>query len=340
MSSRTGSAALPPSLVNPDEPLSLLTYNVHGLPWPVVEDRSADLERIGERLAWMRQRGEQPSVVVVQEAFTAQAARIGRIGGYAYSAVGPSWSERDPVAAAPAERLLAASADPWKGETEGRWEGSGLRLFSDFPILSVKRMAFPEGDCAGFDCLANKGVMLVTLDLPGRGPVQIATTHLNSRAASGVPDSRSIIAWRRQVALLGDFLRREADPARPLILAGDFNVGDAPGRRPAITAEVEGLKTALAGAGGEGLRTCIAQGRVDRPQDAAYIIRRSRDFEFFYSGRAAELSAERASVPFGREPDGSALSDHYGFMVRYRIGSPPAVARGPAQEARDQHQAA
>jgi endonuclease/exonuclease/phosphatase family metal-dependent hydrolase len=320
VSSNTGSAALPPSMPRPDEPLSLLTYNVHGLPWPVVADRSGDLERIGQRLAWMRQRGAQPSVVVVQEAFTSRAARIGRLGGYAYSAVGPASDERDTVAAAPAERLLAASASSLDGETEGKWEGSGLRLFSDFPILSVKRMAFPGGDCAGFDCLANKGVMLVTLDIPGKGPVQIATTHLNSRAASGVPDARSIIAYRRQVVLLGAFLRRNVDPERPLILAGDFNVGDAPGRRAAITAEVEGLKTALAGSAGEGLRSCIAARRVDRLGDAAYIVRRSRDFEFFYSGRTAALSAEQASIPFGREPDGSALSDHFGFVVNYRIG--------------------
>ena len=301
------------------EPLSLLTYNVHGLPWPIVPSRTDDLERIGARLAALRAAHARPSVVVLQEAFTADAARIGAEGGYRYSAVGPSEDERDPAATTPVELLLAAGASTLKGETEGKWEGSGLRLLSDFPILSVKRMAFPDDDCAGFDCLANKGVMLVTLAVPGRGPVQIATTHLNSRVASGVPDDRSILAYRRQVALLGQFLRRDVDPARPLILAGDFNVGDAPGRRPAITATVEGLKTAWHDHAGEGLRTCMTQGHVDRPQDAAYIIRRSRDFEFFYSGRTAALTAEQASVPFGREPGGSSLSDHYGFLVRYRM---------------------
>lgn len=320
LSSRTGSAALPPARPAPDEPLSLLTYNVHGLPWPIASGRSEDLARIGERLALLRERGEQPSVVVLQEAFTAEAARIGAIGGYAYSATGPSAGERDPIPPAPAERALKATARLLKGETAGKWEGSGLRLFSDFPVLSVKRMAFPDGDCAGFDCLANKGVLLVTLDVPGKGPVQIATTHLNSRAASGVPDSRSIVAYRRQVELLDGFLRREADPARPLILAGDFNVGDAPGRRPALAERVEDLKAAQGGQGGEGLRACAAQGQVDRPDEADYIIRRSRDFQFFYSGRSARLTAERAAVPFGREPDGTALSDHFGFMVRYRIG--------------------
>lgn len=301
------------------ESLSLLTYNVHGLPWPIVSSRATDLASIGARLAALRAAHAQPSVVVLQEAFTRDAARIGAEAGYRFSATGPSQSERDPAAATPVEQVLAAGASAFKGETEGKWEGSGLRLLSDFPILSVKRMAFPDDDCAGFDCLANKGVLLVTLDVPGKGAVQIATTHLNSRAASGVPDARSILAYRRQVALLGQFLRREADPDRPLILAGDFNVGDAPGRRPAITAEVEGLKTAWGDEAGEGLRTCVTQGHVDRPQDADYIIRRSRDFEFFYSSRTARITAEQASVPFGREPDGSSLSDHYGFQVRYRL---------------------
>lgn len=310
-------AVAPLSTTNPQ--LSLLTYNVHGLPWPIVEPRGDELAQIGARLAMMRSQGTQPSVVVLQEAFTPDAMRIGSEGGYRFIVAGPAADEQDPAAFTTTERTLVEGASAFKGETEGKWEGSGLRLLSDFPILSVKRMAFPADDCAGFDCLANKGVLLVTLDVPGRGPVQIATTHLNSRAASGVPDARSILAYRRQVALLGQFLRRQVDPARPLILAGDFNVGDAPGRRPAIAAEVEGLEAALGAPVGEGLRDCVARGRIDRPDEAAYIIRRSRDFEFFYQGRTAGLTAERASIPFGREPDGSALSDHYGFMVRYRL---------------------
>lgn len=314
LASGTSNATLPVAAHPvPDEPFSILTYNVHGLPWPIVEDRSAELTRIGQRLALMRSAGEQPSVVVLQEAFTSQAARIGALGGYRFAAIGPSAGERDPngEAAQPGARLV-------KGETEGKWEGSGLRVFSDFPIVSVKRVAY-TGVCAGFDCLANKGALLVTLDVPGQGRVQVAATHLNSRAASGVPDARSLFAYREQVDILDHFIRREADPALPLIVAGDFNVGDAEGRRPALLARAAGWGAAEGSLGNEALRACIAAQRVDRADEAAFIIRRSRDFQFFYSGSTVRLEPLQATIPFGREADGSSLSDHYGFVVRYRL---------------------
>jgi endonuclease/exonuclease/phosphatase family metal-dependent hydrolase len=317
---RSGSAAgLPPFPPTLDEPLSVLTYNVHGLPWPIVEPRGAELAEIGRRLALLRDAGRQPSVVVLQEAFTADAARIGTEGGYRFAATGPSAGERDAVTA-PRDPAFVAGRRAVKGETEGKWEGSGLRVFSDFPILAVRRMAFPPQICAGFDCLANKGALLVTIDVPGKGPVQIAATHLNSHAASGVPDARSIVAYRAQVALLDGFLRRTADPARPLIVAGDFNVGVAPGRWDALGSRAAGWETLGGGQGGEALRACVAAGRVDRGDEAAFIIRRARDFEFFAPGTRAGLAPQRAEVIFGHGPDGRALSDHLGFSVTYRVG--------------------
>jgi hypothetical protein len=83
-----------PALANPAaspaaRDVSLMTYNVHGLPWPIAEDRSADLEAIGTRLRAMRAVGEQPGIVVLQEAFVANAKAIGQTAGYRYSAFGP-----------------------------------------------------------------------------------------------------------------------------------------------------------------------------------------------------------------------------------------------------------
>ena len=314
-----GASGLAPERIDPGEPLSVLTYNVHGLPWPIVEPRADELAAIGHRLAMLRAEKRQPSVVVLQEAFTADAARIGLEGGYRFAAAGPSADERDTSLTVP-DPAFVAEASALKGETEGKWESSGLRIFSDFPIVAIRRMAFPDHVCAGYDCLANKGALLVTIDVPGRGLVQVAATHLNSHAASGVPDARSIVAYRKQVALLDSFLRRTADPARPLIVAGDFNVGVAPGRWNALGSRAAGWEALGGGQGGEGLRACLAAGEVDRIDEAAFIIRRARDFEFFSPGTRMLLAPERAEVTFGREPDGRALSDHLGFSVTYRMG--------------------
>lgn len=74
--------------------------------------------------------------------------------------------------------------------------------------------------------------MLVRISLPGGGdPVDVVTTHLNSRRASDVPDERSNQAHDRQLACLTAFIRRFHDPRDALIVAGDFNAGQTQARR-------------------------------------------------------------------------------------------------------------
>src|SRR6478735_10191093 len=74
LSARTGALPFGHSR---NEPLSILTYNVHGLPWPIASNRSKSLRRIADRLAALRRMGLQPSIVVLQEAFTTDAKDIG-----------------------------------------------------------------------------------------------------------------------------------------------------------------------------------------------------------------------------------------------------------------------
>ena len=49
--------------------LSVLTYNVRGLPWPLALGRADALKDIGAELARMRREGRQPDVVLIQEGF-------------------------------------------------------------------------------------------------------------------------------------------------------------------------------------------------------------------------------------------------------------------------------
>ena len=215
-------------------------------------------------------------------------------------------------------RSFAAMARWWKGETEGKYVGSGLQILSDYPILRVRRTVFPAFDCAGFDCLANKGALLVRIAPPGAAyPVDILTTHLNSRRASGAPDDRSIYAYVQQVALLTDFIRREHDPQYPLIVAGDFNVGAAPGRREALLGQVRSQwvpGATVQDALGEFRR----QGGV-LGSDGEVALARARDWQFYASGSAAGLVLDGISIPFGHEPSGATLSDHIGYIGRYRV---------------------
>lgn len=83
----TEAAQVPITLALSGE-LAVLTYNVKGLSWPVASGRDEALARIGARLAAMRRQGRQAGVVVLQEAFTAQAKAIGTAAGYAWQVQG------------------------------------------------------------------------------------------------------------------------------------------------------------------------------------------------------------------------------------------------------------
>ncbi|MDK4807533.1 MAG: endonuclease/exonuclease/phosphatase family protein [Novosphingobium aromaticivorans] len=301
-----------------DGSLSVLTYNVKGLPWPVALGRNAALESIATRLRDMRLSGRAPQIVVLQEAFTGEAQAIGAAAGYRVIVSGPGADTPGSTTMSAADRAYASRARWWKGETEGKFVGSGLQILSDYPVESVHRLAFPAFACAGYDCLANKGAVLATLNIPGMAmPVDVFTTHLNSRRASGVEDDRTIYAYRRQVGSLTQFIRANHDPRNPLIVAGDFNVGSAPPRRTVLFTQVRTNWTSN-GPIRDAFDAFQQRGGV-LGQDAAWSFRRARDWQFFSGGTAASLELTGIEVPFGRERSGGMLSDHVGYTVHYRL---------------------
>ncbi len=224
----TVSAALvPPGAA---APVSVMSYNVEGLPPPARFGRSDSINRIGAGLALMRGEGRQPHVVLLQEAFRGTSDHIAQAGGYRYRAHGPSADAVNDAHPPDGDaREFAATASLLKGESAGKWLDSGLAILSDYPIVRVERTAFPRWACAGFDCLANKGVLIAWIAMPGaRGPVAFVDTHLNSRKASGVDPVRADRAYAYQLQNLRSLLRARIPASRPVFLGGDFNVGRSP----------------------------------------------------------------------------------------------------------------
>lgn len=308
--------------------LSVMTYNIHGLPWPVALGRDADFGRIAARLRAMRRERTQPHVVVLQEAFTPAAKAIGRAGGYPFRAAGPAAVETNHQPLTAADRAFAAGASWFKGERSGKLVDSGLEILSDYPIVGIRRLAFPTFACAGYDCLANKGVLMVALAVPGSPtPVIVATAHLNSHGSSGVADERSNYAYARQVDAVGHFLAQSPWPRYPIIFAGDFNVGKSLPRRTYLAAATARWWARWRqGPVRDAMHSCHGQaGRF--PGAAEESFARAKDWQFFASTRLAALSADAISVPFGRATDGSMLSDHFGYTARYRLSWSPSTAR-------------
>ncbi len=316
----TGGAGVAPAQQR-NSRLSVLTYNVEGLPWPIRLGRSQNLAQIAAGLRQMRHNHSQPDVIVFQEAFSPAAKMIARDAGYRYIADGPG---RDLTGAAPlraSDRAFAAAGNIFVGEGVGKWTDSGLRIASDYPILAARRMAYPSFACAGFDCLANKGILLVELQVPGVGsPVAVVATHLNSRSAAHVDFTRSLYAYRRQIDALSDFLRRNVPATHPVIIAGDFNAGRRADRRLYLLSQAArwrpglSLRTVLAARNGT-LAGCRIEDRPDLDRSA----RRARDWQFFGSGYAATLRMTSLSAPFGHQADGTMLSDHIGYVATFDV---------------------
>lgn len=297
-------------------PLSIMTYNVEGLPWPARINRRASLLRMANRLQALRAAGRQPHIVLLQEVFSEDARTMVRFAGYAHIAFGPSADSPGDIRKS--NMPIRIDADRLRGEGVGKLLDSGLVILSDYPIGRVRSMTFGDA-CAGFDCLANKAAMAVEVELPGhKAPITVVNLHLNARKASGVAVARANAAYRLQASALQRFLSA-TDPAQALVVAGDFNIGRSALRRAAIT---EALASRDLQAADDALSRCIAAPhacRGARAEDAIATHARGKDRQFLLPGAVAGLAVRAISVPFGHEQDGSMLSDHVGYVAHLDV---------------------
>ncbi len=288
--------------------LSVLTYNIAGLPWPVKQDREAALTDIKEVLQAMQYAGTAPDIVLVQEAFTEQGFDIGREAGYSYIAKGP-------LADTDAESLSGSEYQDFldertyeKGELSGKMVGSGLVAFSNYPIIEQTAKPFRDSACGGYDCLANKGMLLVRVAVPGVPlPLDILTTHLNSRGASGVSAERSLFAHKLQVDDLVGFIKENQNPRYPFLMAGDFNFRGGNERLQYLTSK---LTYTFTREYCEGVSQCQAD---------TIPWENHQDHQTFADTPIVRIVPIAAEEVFDTPVKGRVLSDHNGYLVVYRI---------------------
>lgn len=211
--------------------LRVMTYNIEALPWPIRKSRTAAMERIGRALEAMREAGTAPHILLLQEGFIDEVDRVIALGGYRHIVHGPTLEDTPRDRSPYISQRHRENRNPLKGEGIGKWLGGGLYILSDFPILETAVWPFSRDACAGYDCAANKGVLLARIAVPGLpAPLQLFTTHLNAHQDTDVPPARSRAAHKAQVAEMEEFLAAHLDPALPLIFGGDFNTKDKPER--------------------------------------------------------------------------------------------------------------
>lgn len=316
------SMAAASAMATADSPvLSVMTYNIKGLPWPLALGRDEALDRIGQRLVAMRRTGRQPHVVLLQEAFSSEAQALAAQAGYRHVAFGPDSALRTETRTDAADLAYLQTARWDRGERMGKSLSSGLMILSDYRIAGIDRMAFPDFACAGLDCMANKGVLIAHLHVPGAGPVSIVNAHLNARAAAMVPIDRTQQAFARQVGLMARFVAGHVPEGQALILGGDMNIGGDMRRRNAFFSGFDRSGLRFVAPALDGARQALAQAAADKGarRDLLHAVEHGKDWIFARDGRDRPMAVLRAQVPFGSEAGGETLSDHFGYVVRYRM---------------------
>ena len=266
--------------------LVVLSYNVKSL--PLLRD-ARRLRQIGRMLAERRRQGDEPDVVLLQEAFSGDAERIRARAGYPYQAVGT-------------------------GESGGLLleNPSGLEILSDYPIAAQYGRAFD--DCASVDCLVDKSVLGVTLVIPGLPvPLRVFTTHLQAHTPN---DS----VRKNQIDDIGVFLRRIGFGAEPAIFAGDVNFKPKHASYRKFLRELSFFTEAGRFCLDERDRCEIAVD-ADGRTDLHDVWATSHDRQYFYAPEGSSLRIEPVHLirNFTEPFEGAALSDHWGYEVRYRL---------------------
>lgn len=144
---------IPVQLKDSTGELKILTLNVWGLPGPLVKDRKARFQRLGQTL-------QGYDIVTLQETFSNDI-----------------------------EILRQSTRFPYhlRWNNSGLRLGSGLYVLSKYPILRHEFRLF--GNCTVADCLARKGVLFTRIDHPSLGAVDIYTTHYQ---AENIPVAEKI----------------------------------------------------------------------------------------------------------------------------------------------------
>ncbi|KAA9019761.1 endonuclease/exonuclease/phosphatase family protein [Sphingobium limneticum] len=323
-SAMTCAEAAPPILAAPDRErvtttLTVLTYNIEGLGWPARSGRAPSLRAIGERLAALRTEGRAPDIVLFQEMFSGAAKRAIAATGYPAIVTGPRRTTR---AEGVTKESLPGRSHIKRGELGLHFTGSGLAIASRYPIVHVDMHAYGRRSCAGIDCLANKGIMLARIAIPGvPTPIDIYDTHMNSRGASRAPAHRNLAAHDRQSLEASAFIDRSHEDAYPLIFGGDFNMRHSEDRWENFS-RYQSLNLVH--------RVCAdpASGcdvRMSWDGDEPWMD--TQDLQFFWPGDTVSVHPIRVEAMFDGGPSGPELSDHDGFLVTYMLSWSRSAAR-------------
>lgn len=299
--------------------VSVLIYNIYGLPWPILSGRREQIEQIGKIFGEMRQGGTEPDIVLLQEAFTMKSQSIVKYGGYPNVVGGPKTKDKAPKLSEDVNPDFLAGRSFWKGEKMGKWLNSGLAILSNFPILEKHTRPFKRRECAGFDCMSNKGILVAFIQIPGvPEPIAIFNTHMNSGiATSGVSTERSLTAHNLQMQEIRDFINSFPNEGGALLYGGDFNMKQDRDRLNEV--RERGQQSIVRRYCTVNVGECDI--RMSFDGDEPWLD--TQDLQGFFDGERIKVRPIIVEALFDEPVNGKKLSDHDGYLVVYRLSWNP-----------------
>jgi len=267
-----------------DHLLKVLSYNIHGLPEPLVGD-FGQYDRIGEILSKKRSEGIAPEIVVLQEGFTDNVTKLIAKTGYPHVKAGPEGG------------FLQLS--------------SGLWVLSEYPILETHTMSYSR--CIGMDCYARKGAIHARFTLPGSDrTLDLYTTHLNANNGGNpfVEKREAVDVRMSQANELAEFIRATRTPGSFVLAPGDYNMGFEESDYAYL-----GSLTQFQDAG----FVCSTNKSCSFPEDLIGSLTRGADRHFFLQTPGSTVIPLYLDRNFREKIEDKALSDHRGYEVHYHL---------------------
>lgn len=205
---------------------------------------------------------------------------------------------------------------------------NGVILASKWPLRNREVIHLPGSG-------ANRVALLATIDVPGKGPVEFACTHLSSDAPTG-PTNPMFSSWdqerRTQFLVISQRLRQRAHGRRPQVFVGDMNFGPALGGSVSEAdgkvwslSQQEGFTDPVSRVVPPLCSTCASD--LQRGSKSSYLI----DHVFLRQGRHArrieaigvrQLFQDHVRLMSYGKQVVTDRSDHYGMEAWLRLGPP------------------
>jgi exonuclease III len=264
----------------------ILSYNIQDLPGITgMGGEDFQFEYIGKKLAEMRDKGEAPDIVMIQEAFSYNSIDIiQRYAGYKYIFYGPHRFGFKPI-------------------------GSGLYVLTDLELEFDINIAFPSLLCADHDCMAAKGYQILKFK---DSNTYVINTHLQASYDNEAPGvhTENVDARFGQLALIKNWIENELPKDAKIILGGDINV------RPSVAYEYEkvqelGLKNSAL--------MCIKQEQCLLKNDSSEkdVFYDSIDMILLSSNIKAQMISVEKNFKTPIPGTNTIPSDHDGYFIKF-----------------------